>query len=211
MAAAKAYEESCNLQRCNAYIHHAAATPVSNSDILSRLSRLEANQNQITELQSRVAKLEEEQSRVLKLGARVASLEATVASLSRDLVNAEDKGVYPGTKISPTIYAARNGHTNVLETRLDRGADPNQDDGHGNTCLIANASFAKPECTRLLIQAGGNVQYVYSGDNASVLFMLAHCFSDRTQNMYCPGDYILAADLLVEAGAPVYEIQDDGP
>jgi hypothetical protein len=77
--------------------------------------------------------------------------------------------------------------------------------------LIANASFAKPECTRLLIQAGGNVQYVYSGDNASVLFMLAHCFSDRTQNMYCPGDYILAADLLVEAGAPVYEIQDDGP
>lgn len=101
MAAAKAYEESCNLQRCNAYIHHAAATPVSNSDILSRLSRLEANQNQITELQSRVAKLEEEQSRVLKLGARVASLEATVASLSRDLVNAEDKGVYPGTKFLP--------------------------------------------------------------------------------------------------------------
>jgi cystathionine beta-lyase/cystathionine gamma-synthase len=93
MAAAKAYEESCTA------FHYAAATPVSISHMLSRPSRLEANQNQITELQSRVAKLEEAQSRVLKLEARVASLEATVASLSRDLVNVEDKGVYPGTKI----------------------------------------------------------------------------------------------------------------
>jgi hypothetical protein len=98
-------------------------------------------------------------------------------------VNVEDKGVYPGTKISPTIYAARNGHTNVLETRLGRGADPNQDDGHGNTCLIASASFAKPECTRLLIQAGGNVQYVYSIESKCLVYAGTLLFRQGTRHV----------------------------
>ena len=182
------------------------------------LAAMEANQNQITELQARLAKLEAtESNRILQLEATVTSLEATVTSLeatvsdlARDLVTAEDEGVYPGTSISPTLYAARNGLTAVLEKRLSRGADPNQDDGEGNTCLIASASYGKPECTRLLIQAGADVHYVYSG--TSVLWTLARCFSVRegAQDTYRPGDYILTADLLVEAGAPVDELlQDD--
>lgn len=121
----------------------------------------------------------------------------------------EDRNVVTGNTISRTLHAARNGHTSVLAERLGRGADPNQDDRHGGTCLVASACYGNPECTRLLIEHGGDVTYLYSGDNASILFMLALIFKDESVDMYRPGDYVLTADLLVEAGAPIDEMQQD--
>lgn len=185
------------------------ATPLS--DLVARLGQLEASQNQVMKLQARVIELEATHGHVAQLEARVATLEARVKSFEKDLLDVEDRGVVvPGTTISPTLYAARNGHTAVLEERLGRGADPNQDDGHGGTCLMASACYGKPECARLLIEAGADATCAYTGVTDGMLDMLALVFQDRPEDRYRPGDYILTANLLEESGAPVNEMQDNG-
>lgn len=164
---------------------------------------LEASPKFLSEIVARLARLEASEKQVSQLRAQVEQLQARVTQLEKGVVTMEDKNVVPGTTLPPTLYAARNGDTSVLAARLGHGADPNnQDDGHGGTCLVASACYAKAECTRLLIEHGANVNYAYSGDNASILFMLALVFQDRPVGMYRPGDYVLTADLLVEAGAP---------
>jgi len=105
--------------------------------------------------------------------------------------------------VSPTLYAAKKGYADVLEARLILGADANQEDGYGGTCLMASASYAKLECTRLLIAHGGDVSYAYPGDNAGILYMLALCFRNAEEDAYQEGDYVATADLLIAAGAPI--------
>jgi len=49
----------------------------------------------------------------------------------------------------------------------------------------------------ILYLHGVDVTYTYSGDNASVLFMMALCFQDREEDQFEEGDYVLIADLLM--------------
>lgn len=115
-----------------------------------------------------------------------------------------------GRSVSPTILAIREGKTSVLAERLLRGADPNQDDGLGGTCLTHSVSLVpRPECARLLIEHGADVTHCLPADNASLLFMLVQSFDDATDGSFCTGDYVLTADLLVTAGAPTDVVQDE--
>lgn len=127
--------------------------------------------------------------------------------LGREQIRSEDRNGVRGGGLGPTLFAARNGFTSILEERLRRGADANQDDGYGGTCLVASASFGNPECTRILISHGADVTYMYSGDEVSILYMLALVFQDMPEDNYQEGDYVLNADLLVEAGAPIHQVQ----
>jgi hypothetical protein len=62
-----------------------------------------------------------------------------------------------------------------------------------------------------LIDHGADASYCFPADNASVVFMLVRSFRDWPQSEYRQGDFVLTADLLVEAGAPIHEIHEDGP
>jgi hypothetical protein len=163
----------------------------------------------LSELLSRVSQLEESQNQVSELQTRVAVLEARVTELEREAIRSEDRDFVVGRSASRTILAIRDGKTRIVAERLQRGADPNHDDGIGGTCLIHAVGRGRPECTRLLIEHGADVSYCFPLDNASVLYMLVRSFEDWTENGYREGDYILAADLLVEAGAPIDEVQDE--
>jgi len=111
-------------------------------------------------------------------------------------------------EIPRIVVVARWGNAAELEQLLREGGDPNSHDGFdGVTCLMASAIFAQPECTRLLISYGADVTYAFTGANASVLYMMAHCFRlglpGVAEDFFGEGDYILAADLLIHAGAPI--------
>lgn len=71
--------------------------------------------------------------------------------------------------MSSILIASRNGHTGLLEYLLEQGADANDKEYYGGTCLMAAACYRQPDCVRLLIDAGANTKYAYSGDNATVI------------------------------------------
>jgi hypothetical protein len=185
------------------------------SDDVEVFAANEASPNLLSQLLSRISQLEESQSQVLNLQTRVAMLEARVKELEREAIRAEDREFIVGRTSSKTMAAILDGETSVLEERLCRGADPNQDDGFGGTCLLASVCKGRPECTRLLIQYGGDVTRRFpSADDASLLQLLASAFRQHSASgIYRPeGDYVLTGDLLVEAGAPNIDEhrQEDG-
>lgn len=165
----------------------------------------EASPNLLTEIVKRLVHLEETvdlvHGQVTKLQAQVAQLECRVTTLGKGLMTLDDRSDVPGTTISPTLFASKHGLTSMLATRLEQGADPNQHDGHEGTCLVASACYARPECIRHLLNHGADAMHVYSGDNASILYMLALKFQDdrREEDSYREGDYVLSADMLVNA------------
>ncbi len=166
--------------------------------------------NVLTELVSRISLLEDSHAQIEELTEKVATLEARVTELEGELIRAEDRDFAVGRSVSPTIMAIREGKTAVLAERLLRGADPNHDDGLGGSCLIHSVSAVpRPECTRLLIEHGADVTYCFPADNASVLVMLVQSFDDASDSSFCSGDYILTADLLVTAGAPIDIVEDE--
>lgn len=169
----------------------------------------EVSANVLPELLSRISLLEDSYTQTEELKTRVATLEARVTELEGELIRAEDRDFSIGRGVSPTIQAIREGKTSVLAERLLRGADPNHDDGIGGTCLIHSVSgVPRPECARLLIEHGADVSYCFPADNASLLLMLVESFDDAIESSFCSGDYILTADLLVTAGAPIDVVQD---
>lgn len=166
----------------------------------------------LSELLCRISLLEESHDKVSHLQTKVAALEARVTELEGELIRAEDRDFAVGRGVSRTILAIREGKTAVLAERLHRGADPNHDDGLGGTCLVHSVGRERPrpECTRLLIDHGADVSYCFPADNASLVFLLVQSFVYlSSQSSFSPGDYMLTADLLVEAGAPIDEIQDE--
>lgn len=163
----------------------------------------------LSELLARISQLEESQGQVASLLNRVAVLEARVKELEGEAIRAEDRNFNVGRSASKTILAIREGETATVAERLHRGADPNHDDGLGGTCLIHSVARGRPECARLLIEYGADVSYCFPADNASVLYMLVRSFETLPTTVYRPGDFVLTADLLVEAGAPVDEVQDE--
>lgn len=58
------------------------------------------------------------------------------------------------------IYAAENGHTNLLIAALELGADPNCSTHFDNTPLLNAAYFGQANCIKLLLKAGANADHV---------------------------------------------------
>ena len=113
--------------------------------------------------------------------------------------------------LSSTLLASRNGHLQILEFLLARGADPNDTEHYGGTCLMAAACFAHPECVRTLCAAGADATYAYPGDNANCARMLAYCFRGRARDKadeleaslaVRAGPYVRALALLIAALRP---------
>ena len=51
--------------------------------------------------------------------------------------------------LSSTLLASRNGHLLILEFLLARGADPNDKEHYGGTCLVAAACYGtRGACAR---------------------------------------------------------------
>ena len=166
--------------------------------------REEVSPSLLSELVARISKLEESQAQVSQLQAQVVQLQERVKHLEREAIRAEDRDSNRGSGSSKTILAVKQGKSPVLADRLRRGADPNQKDEVGVTCLMHSAVAGRPECTRLLIEHGADVTHCFPA--ASVLYMLVRSFAYFPLSGYRQGDFVLAADLLVEADAPI----DDG-
>ena len=83
--------------------------------------------------------------------------------------------------LSSTLLASRNGHLQILEFLLARGADPNDTEHYGGTCLMAAACYGHPECARALVRAGADVHYRYPADHTGVVYMMAYCFSHPSE------------------------------
>ena len=68
------------------------------------------------------------------------------------------------------ITSARNGHSNILQGLLDRGADVNAKDSGGNTALIWAAWYGCVDVVRLLLDNGADVNVKNNfGDSALAL------------------------------------------
>ena len=68
---------------------------------------------------------------------------------------------------------------------------------------MAAACYAHPDCVSCLIDAGADVKYAYSGDNATIIYMTVLCFSDpQTCYDFEEGHVIRTVQLLLDAGAP---------
>jgi len=107
--------------------------------------------------------------------------------------------------MSSILLACRNGRIDLLDYLLEQGANPNDKENYGNTCLMAAACYRQLDCVRRLINAGADAKYVYPGDNASVIFMLAYCFSKDIKEGdfdFVEGSVVRTVELLLEAGAP---------
>ena len=79
--------------------------------------------------------------------------------------------------MSSILLACKHGHVDLLDYLLAQGANPNDEEHYGGTCLMAAACYRHPDCVRRLIDAGADVEYADSVDNASVIYMTALCFS----------------------------------
>ena len=61
-------------------------------------------------------------------------------------VNAKDDG-----GLTVFIWAANQGHTDIVQTLLDRGADVNAKDDHGGTALTRAAGFGHTHTVEILL------------------------------------------------------------
>eukprot|EP00985_Skeletonema_marinoi_P009676 scaffold4506_cov82-Skeletonema_marinoi.AAC.1 len=114
--------------------------------------------------------------------------------------------------MSSILLACRNGHIGLMDYLLEQGANPNDAENYGGTCLMAAACYRHPDCVRRLIDAGSDVEYAYPGDNASIIYMTAYCFSkdaDEGNLDFEEGSVIRTVELLLEAGAPANTTQID--
>jgi ankyrin repeat protein len=66
------------------------------------------------------------------------------------------------------MWAARYGHTETIKLLLEKGADVNRENRHGNTALLFAAYEGSTEMVKLLLEAGANVNAT-NGEDASVL------------------------------------------
>ena len=110
--------------------------------------------------------------------------------------------------VSCILLACINGHTDLLDYLLKHGADPNDVEFYGGTCLMAAACHRNPDCVRRLIEVGADVDYRYSGDNATIVYMTAYCFSKDAEeegegeDLFEEGSVIRTVKLLLDAGSP---------
>jgi ankyrin repeat protein len=114
--------------------------------------------------------------------------------------------------MSSILLACRNGHIGLMDYLLEQGANPNDAENYGGTCLMAAACYRHPDCVRRLIDAGSDVEYAYPGDNASIIYMTAYCFSkdaDEGNLDFEEGSVIRTVELLLDAGAPANAPQID--
>ena len=110
-------------------------------------------------------------------------------------------GIRSTSGLNCLMFAARRGSPRVLQFCLDNGGDANDDDTHGGTALTAAACYAHTECARILIAAGADVAYAYSGDNATIVYMMCLVFS-HLSSVEEPGQYAETLTLLLASGAP---------
>ena len=110
-------------------------------------------------------------------------------------------GIRSTSGLNCLMFAARRGSPRVLQFCLDNGGDANDDDTHAGTALTAAACYAHTECARILIAAGADVAYAYSGDNATIVYMMCLVFS-HLSSVEEPGQYAETLTLLLASGAP---------
>ena len=128
---------------------------------------------------------------------------ATVKSLHESGIDVIGRRQDDG--MSSILLACRNGHTDLVNYLLEQGANPNDSENFGGTCLVAAACFRHPDCVRRLIDAGADVEYSYPGNNETIIHMTAYCFSkDAEEGVldFEEGSVIRTVELLLEAGAP---------
>eukprot|EP00984_Skeletonema_dohrnii_P004632 scaffold1635_cov124-Skeletonema_dohrnii-CCMP3373.AAC.6 len=114
--------------------------------------------------------------------------------------------------MSSILLACQNGHVDLMDYLLEQGANPNDAENYGGTCLMAAACYRHPDCVRRLIDEGADVEYAYPGDNATIIGMTAYCFSkdaDEGNLDFEEGSVIRTVELLLEAGAPANTPQID--
>ena len=105
--------------------------------------------------------------------------------------------------MSSILLACRNGKVDLVRYLLDQGASPEDKEYYGGTCLMAAACYAHPDCVSCLIDAGADVKYAYSGDNATIIYMTVLCFSNpQTYYDFEEGHVVRTVQLLLDAGAP---------
>jgi ankyrin repeat protein len=105
--------------------------------------------------------------------------------------------------MSSILIASQYGHLELLDYLLNLGADPNDMENYGNSCLMAAACYGRPCAFEKLISAGASVNR-----NPHILDMMTSCFCEG----YCSygkeygmpgfkeGNVIRTLELLLDAG-----------
>ncbi|KAL7456877.1 hypothetical protein ACHAWC_008335, partial [Mediolabrus comicus] len=104
---------------------------------------------------------------------------------------------------SSILLACLHGKVDLVRYLLDQGASPNDTDPYyGETCLMAAAYYAHPDCVSCLIGAGADVRYGHCGYYVTIIYLAACSFSESEPGDFEEGDVIRTIELLLDAGAP---------
>jgi uncharacterized protein len=79
---------------------------------------------------------------------------------------AENPLLKGATKATPVVYWASLGRTEIVKELLVKGESPNSVDEDGWSALQAAAENGHLEIVKLLVVAGANTSYVFSGKTA---------------------------------------------
>ena len=88
---------------------------------------------------------------------------------------------------APLAWAAQEGHADIVQFLLRRGADVNRKTDNANTPLICSAWKGRTTATRLLLEAGADPDAVNNNTNSALIWAAAMGHPDDAALLLCYG------------------------
>lgn len=128
-----------------------------------------------------------------------------VAALEKALADGAFVDVRSSINRTPLIYAAQSGHIESMKVLIKHGANINAIDKFGQTALRVAAWGRYVEAVSILLESKANVNE--KNEKADTIIMQ---FVTSRPNGKWAKEYLRIAELLIRAGANIYEVSEDG-
>jgi uncharacterized protein len=126
------------------------------------------------------------------------------------IANLLEEGVSPIAKNTALHIASREGHIEIVEMVLEKGANVNATTNDGITALIRASRNKHTEIVAMLLDNGADVNAT-DEDGDTALMKVINCNEEDDRRWYqVENDIIEMMEMLLAAGADVNVVNDDG-